>query len=104
MGNEMGDHQMETYFRGYEGHGGMFCDGDNPASNLNYVFKKVEGIYNESFKQVGGTYTRREGEDNCLVRIAHNVFFKDHPPTQRKFADPKIPHHVTYAYKPGATI
>ena len=29
---------------------------------------------------------------------------QDHPPQHRRFNDKKIPAHVTYAYKKGATI
>lgn len=102
--NQRDDHQMEKYFRGNEGYGGMFCDRDKPGSNFDSAFKEIEGVYNKSFEDIGGKYIRGKNEDNCVVRVPHTVFFEEFPPRQNRFPEAEIPDHVTYAYQEGATI
>ena len=73
--NELGDHQMETYFRSTDhSYGGMICR-DDP--DMNDLFNKMDDIHQKSFKDLGGEYIPRdENETTCAIRLPPNGFFK----------------------------
>ena len=73
ISNQLGDHQMETYFESTPNDGGMICkDGEAMAEQFN----KIEEIHQRSFQEVGGEYIPRDGEKTCAIRLASAVFFK----------------------------
>ena len=73
--NELGDHQMETYFRSTDdSYGGYLCR-DEP--DLDDLFNTMEDIHRKSFEDLGGEYIPRdENEKTCAVRVPPNKFFK----------------------------
>ena len=71
--NELGDHQMETYFRSTDdSSGGMIC-GD--GSRIDGPFDEMEKIHQKSFQQLGGEYIRRD-KKTCAIRLSPNEFFE----------------------------
>ena len=71
VSNQLGDHQMETYFESTPNDGGMICD-DGKGTH----FHKVKEIQQRWFQDLGGGYLEREGEKTCAIRLASAVFFK----------------------------
>ena len=73
--NELGDHQMETYFRSTDdSNGGMICEGE---AGMDDVFGKMKDIHKESFQELGGAYVQRdENEMTCAIRLPPNTFFE----------------------------
>ena len=73
--NELGDHQMETYFRSTDdSYGGMICR-DEP--DMDDLFNTMHGIHRKSFKDLGGKYIPRdENEKTCAIRLPPNRFFE----------------------------
>ena len=72
--NELGDHQMETYFRSTDdSNGGMICEGE---AGMDDVFDKMKDIHKESFQELGGAYSPREKETTCAIRLPPNRFFE----------------------------
>ena len=73
--NELGDHQMETYFRSTDdSNGGMICDGE---AGMDDVFDKMKDIHQKSFQDLGGEYVQRdENEKTCAIRLPPNTFFE----------------------------
>ena len=72
--NELGDHQMETYFRSTgDSHGGMICEGE---AGMEDMFDKIKDIHQESFAELGGEYSRRGNEKTCAIRLPSNRFFE----------------------------
>ena len=73
--NELGDHQMETYFRSTDdSYGGMICR-DEP--DMDDLFDTMDGIHRKSFEDLGGEYIDRdENETTCAIRLPPNRFFK----------------------------
>ena len=72
--NQLGDHQMETYFRSTEeSNGGMICEGE---ASMDDVFDKMKDIHHESFQELGGEYVRRGNETTCAIRLPPNTFFE----------------------------
>ena len=72
--NELGDHQMETYFRSTDdSNGGMICEGE---AGMDDVFGKMKDIHKESFQELGGAYSPRENETTCAIRLPPNTFFE----------------------------
>ena len=131
--NQQGDHQMETYFDNPSGNnnGGMFCKDERMSGEMQDTFGKINDIYSNSFKAIGGEYVLQDHENICAIRLPRTLFFEvgavkgeritpvsvllhallyhvstlqDNPPQHHRFNDSRIPTHVTYAYKQGATI
>jgi hypothetical protein len=128
--NQQGDHQMETYFNNPSGNnnGGMMCEDERTSAKMQKVFRKMDAIHNNSFKAVGGEYVKQAHESTCAIRLPRTLFFEvrvdsmatlsvvdqsypchmsplqDKPPQHHRFEDNRIPAHITYAYKKGATI
>ena len=72
--NELGDHQMETYFHSTDDSGGMICEGQ---ASMHSVFKTMNECYQKSFHDIGGKYDARdENEKTCVIRLAPTMFFK----------------------------
>ena len=72
--NELGDHQMETYFRSTDdSNGGMICEGE---AGMDDVFGKIKDIHKESFQELGGAYSPRKNETTCAIRLPPNTFFE----------------------------
>ena len=72
--NELGDHQMETYFRSTDdSYGGMICR-DEP--DMDDLFNTMDGIHRKSFEDLGGKYMRHENETTCAIRLPPNRFFE----------------------------
>ena len=73
--NELGDHQMETYFRSTDDtYGGMICR-DEP--DMDDIFDTMDGIHRKSFEDLGGKYIPRdENETTCAIRLPPNRFFE----------------------------
>ena len=72
--NELGDHQMETYFNSTDNSGGMMCEGQ---ASMDDVFKTMEKHHEKSFENIGGKYVPRDEEEKtCAIRLAPAVFFK----------------------------
>merc|ERR1712224_767758 len=71
---------------------------------MSTAFWKINHIYNRSFKSIGGEYVKQDHEVTCAIRLPNTLFFGDKPPDHHRFKDERIPAHVTYAYKRGATI
>ena len=72
--NQLGDHQMETYFRSTDdSNGGMICEGE---AGMDDVFDKMKDIHQESFQELGGEYIWRGNETTCAIRLPPNRFFK----------------------------
>ena len=73
--NELGDHQMETYFRSTDdSYGGMICR-DEP--DMDDLFDTMDGIHRKSFEDLGGKYIARdENETTCAIRLPPNRFFE----------------------------
>ena len=73
--NELGDHQMETYFRSTDdSYGGMMCR-DEP--DMDDLFNTMNDIHRKSFEDLGGKYVRRdENETTCAIRLPPNRFFE----------------------------
>ena len=75
--NQLGDHQMETYFNGTHGNNeGMMCQGDTTGAEMDQVFRKMDAIHNASFEDIGGTFIPREHESTCAIRLASTLFFE----------------------------
>ena len=73
IANQLGDHQMETYFESTPNDGGMICkDGEG----MEEQFNKIKEIHQRSFQDVGGEFIPRDGEKVCSIRLASAVFFK----------------------------
>ena len=72
--NELGDHQMETYFRSTDdSYGGMICR-DEP--DMDDLFNTMDDIHRKSFEDLGGKYIPRdENETTCAIRLPPNRFF-----------------------------
>ena len=73
ISNELGDHQMETYFESTPNDGGMIC---KDGKSMKEQFDKIEEIHRRSFQDVEGEYIPRDGEKTCAIRLASAVFFK----------------------------
>ena len=75
--NQQGDHQMETYFNNTSGNnnGGMFCDGERTGVKMQTAFRKINTIYNNSFKSIGGEYDPQDHESTCAIRLPRTLFF-----------------------------
>ena len=74
MMNQLGDHQMETYFESAHSNGGMVCDGEK---NMDKVFNKIQEIHKKSFRDIDGEYIKRDEEEKiCAIRLPPTVFFK----------------------------
>ena len=73
ISNQLGDHQMESYFESTPNDGGYVCK-DGEA--MKEQFDKIEEIYQRSFQDVGGEYIRQDGKKPCAIRVASPVFFK----------------------------
>ena len=71
VSNELGDHQMETYFESTPNDGGMICN-DGTGKH----FQKVKEVHEQWFEDLGGGFLKREGEKICAIRLASAVFFK----------------------------
>jgi len=73
--NELGDHQMETYFRSTDdSYGGMICR-DEP--DMDDLFNTMDVIHRKSFEDLGGKYMPRdENETSCAIRLPPNRFFE----------------------------
>ena len=73
--NELGDHQMETYFRSTDDdNGGFMCQ---VKSGMDDTFKKMEEIHRKSFEELGGEYIRRDkNEKTCAIRLPAHKFFE----------------------------
>ena len=72
--NQLGDHQMETYFNSADNSGGILCEGDASMAD---EFDKINETYHKSFQDIGGKYKKRdENEKICAVRMPPSVFFK----------------------------
>ena len=81
--NELGDHQMETYFRSTgDSNGGMICEGE---AGMEDVFDKIKDIHQESFEELGGEYNRSGNEKTCAIRLPSYRFFEVR--VKNKFAD-----------------
>ena len=77
MMNQLGDHQMETYFNGTHGNnGGMMCQDDTTGAEMDQVFRKMDAVHNTSFEDIGGTFIPREHESTCAIRLASTLFFE----------------------------
>lgn len=102
--NQLGDHQMETYFNTSGNNGGMMCENERTDAKMDEVFRTMDAIHQNSFQAIGGEYIKQEHESTCAIRLPRTLFFEDKPPQHHRFEDKKIPAHMTYAYKKGATI
>ena len=73
--NQLGDHQMETYFRSTgDSNGGMICQSE---FGIDDIFEQMEDIHRKSFQDIGGKYIPRgKNEKTCAIRLAPNTFFK----------------------------
>ena len=73
--NQLGDHQMETYFRSTDdSNGGMICEGE---AGMDDVFGKMKDIHKDTFQALGGAYSPRdENETTCAIRLPPNTFFE----------------------------
>ena len=72
--NELGDHQMETYFHTNDNSGGMMCEGE---ASMEGVFKTIKKHHEKSFQDINGTHIPRdEDEKTCAIRLPPTVFFK----------------------------
>merc|ERR1712151_1060256 len=58
----------------------------------------------KAFEDVNGTFTEREGERTCAIRLPPTTFFEGEPPVHQRLDNEQIPSHITYAYKKGAKI
>ena len=87
--NEIGDHQMNAYFRPIDGaHGGMICEG---GAGMDDVFDTMKEIHRNSFQELGGEYIPRdEDEKTCAIRLPPNIFFKVMSPSNLKFDTNRI--------------
>ena len=75
--NELGDHQIRTYFNAVENTAGMVCD--EGEVGMEELFTKIKVIHRKSFTDVGGEYIERgRTEKTCAIRLASNVFFEVH--------------------------
>ena len=89
--NEIGDHQMNTYFRSIDGaqgddsaHGGMICEG---GVGMDDVFDTMKEIHRKSFQEVGGEHIPRDADEKtCAIRLPPNIFFKVIPPSTLRFS------------------
>ena len=75
--NQLGDNQMETYFKNPSGNnnGGLMCEDENTDPKMYEVFRKVDAIYNQSFKAIGGEYVQPVDERTCVIRVPRTLFF-----------------------------
>ena len=74
MINQLGDHQMETYFNSTDNSGGMVCEGE---ASMEDVFTTIKESHEESFQDIGGNYSARDkNEKTCAIRLPPHVFFK----------------------------
>merc|ERR1719174_1167648 len=82
------------------------CEDVITGPQFNNVFQRIEDMYQASLEALGGEYIKQPHEKHrtCAIRLASSLFFEDHPPDHHRFEDERIPSHVTYAYKQGATI
>ena len=76
--NQLGDNQMETYFRNPSGNnnGGMLCENERTDAKMEKVFRKMDGIHNKSFRAIGGEYVKQEHERTCAIRLPRTLFFE----------------------------
>ena len=72
--NELGDHQMETYFEVTAEVGGMFCQEE--YSKWDSLFDEMNRTNRQSVEEVGGEYIPQKNESICAIRVAQNAFFK----------------------------
>ena len=125
--NELGDHQMETYFDISSEVGGMFCQEE--YNEWDKLFDKIKVTNRQSVQEVGGEYIPQKNESIGAIRVAQNAFFKlcdtienifcltliivvlsqspetqGAPPQHHRFNNTEIPRHVTYAYKTNVPI
>ena len=84
--NEIGDHQMNTYFRPIDGaHGGMVCEGE---AGMDDVFATMKDIHRKSFQELGGEYIPRDADEKtCAIRLPPNIFFEVIPPCNLRFRE-----------------
>lgn len=75
--NSLGDNQMELYFN-HEGDetGGLMCEGYLQGDDSHEGFAKIDEIYEKSFEEIAGKYTKKSGEKTCSIRLAPSLFFK----------------------------
>lgn len=85
--NELGDHQMETYFQDSAGGGGLFCWDDTMSPESDDVFREMTEVHRLAMKAVGGQYIPQNHEQAyglyprghkrpCAIRLARNIFFE----------------------------
>ena len=90
--NELGDHQMETYFHDSAGGGGLCCWDETMGAGSDDVFREMTMTYKQAFQYVGGQYIPQKHEAvghelhndrypdyhnrPCAMRLARNVFFE----------------------------
>ena len=74
--NQLGDHQMETYFQYSPGGWGMICEDETTSAKLGDAFKKMDKIHEHSFETVGGEYVPQKDEYTCAIRLPRAVFFE----------------------------
>ena len=72
--NELGDHQMETYFDISSEVGGMFCQEE--YNEWDKLFDKIKVTNRQSVQEVGGEYIPQKNESIGAIRVAQNAFFK----------------------------
>ena len=75
--NQLGDDQMETYFKNPSGNnnGGIMCEDERTDENMHWVFRKLDAIYSKSFRAIGGEYEQQSDEKTCVIRLARTLFF-----------------------------
>ena len=75
--NQLGDNQMETYFKNPSGNnnGGIMCEDERTDEHQRWVFRKLDAIYSKSFKAIGGEYEKRADERTCAIRLPRTLFF-----------------------------
>ena len=75
--NQLGDNQMETYFKNPSGNNndGIVCEDERTDENMHWAFRKLDAIYSKSFKAIGGEYEQQPDEKTCVIRLPRTLFF-----------------------------
>lgn len=98
--NQLGDHQMETYFERSGGDGGLLCQHETSKPSFDETYNEMDIIHRKAFAHVKGTYIPRENESTCAIRVARSVFFKvistlsiNHVNHSTKYTLPPVPRN-----------
>ena len=75
--NQLGDNQMETYFKNPSGNSnyGLMCEDERMDAKMHWVFRKLDAMYKNSFKAIGGEYEQQADERTCVIRLPRTLFF-----------------------------